>query len=95
MALTGIVELLRILQEIFRLSDDEYNLLLENKAVFDKLSSLTKQKELDIEQLEKTIQEWDLQIYRYVDRDNFNKVFMNEFEKNFNRMNLENPFKNP
>lgn len=93
MALTGIVELLRILQEIFRLSDDEYNLLLENKAVFDKLSPLTKQKELDIEQLEKTIQEWDLQIYEYVDRDNFNKVFINEFEKNFNRMNLENPFK--
>lgn len=47
------LELLRILQEIFRLSDDEYNLLLENKAVFDKLSPLTKQKELDIEQLEK------------------------------------------
>lgn len=93
MALTGIVELLRILQEIFRLSNDEYNLLLENKAVFDKLSPLTKQKELDIEQLEKTIQEWDLQIYEYVDRDNFNKVFINEFEKNFNRMNLENPFK--
>lgn len=93
MALTGIVELLRILQEIFRLSDDEYNLLLENKAVFDKLSPLTKQKELDIEQLERTIQEWDLQIYEYVDRDNFNKVFINEFEKNFNRMNLENPFK--
>ena len=93
MALTGIVELLRILQEIFRLNDDEYNLLLENKAVFDKLSPLTKQKELDIEQLEKTIQEWDLQIYEYVDRDNFNKVFINEFEKNFNRMNLENPFK--
>lgn len=91
MALTGIVELLRILQEIFRLSDDEYNLLLENKAVFDKLSPLTKQKE--IEQLERTIQEWDLQIYEYVDRDNFNKVFINEFEKNFNRMNLENPFK--
>ncbi|BAM33094.1 hypothetical protein HW260_01060 [Helicobacter cinaedi] len=93
MALTGIVELLKILQEIFRLSDDKYNLLLKDKAVFDRLSPLTKQKELDIKQLEKTIQEWDLQIYEYVDRDNFNKVFINEFEKNFNRMNLENPFK--
>ncbi|STQ85133.1 hypothetical protein [Helicobacter fennelliae] len=93
MALTGIVELLKILQEIFWLSDDKYNLLLKDKAVFDRLSPLTKQKELDIKQLEKTIQEWDLQIYEYVDRDNFNKVFINEFEKNFNRMNLENPFK--
>ncbi|AWK62265.1 hypothetical protein C6B36_07895 [Helicobacter cinaedi] len=93
MALTGIVELLKILQEIFRLSDDKYNLLLKDKAVFDRLSPLTKQKELDIKQLEKTIQEWDLQIYEYVDRDNFNKVFINEFEKNFNRMNLGNPFK--
>ena len=93
MALTGIVELLKNLQEIFRLSDDKYNLLLKDKAVFDRLSPLTKQKELDIKQLEKTIQEWDLQIYEYVDRDNFNKVFINEFEKNFNRMNLENPFK--
>ncbi|WP_307983732.1 hypothetical protein [uncultured Helicobacter sp.] len=93
MALTGIVELLKILQEIFRLSDDKYNLLLKDKAVFDRLSPLTKQKELDIKQLEKTIQEWDLQIYEYVDRDNFNKVFINEFEKNFNHMNLENPFK--
>ncbi|WP_288546742.1 hypothetical protein [uncultured Helicobacter sp.] len=93
MTLTGIVELLKILQEIFRLSDDKYNLLLKDKAVFDRLSPLTKQKELDIKQLEKTIQEWDLQIYEYVDRDNFNKVFINEFEKNFNRMNLENPFK--
>lgn len=93
MALTGIVELLKILQEIFRLSNDKYNLLLKDKAVFDRLSPLTKQKELDIKQLEKTIQEWDLQIYEYVDRDNFNKVFINEFEKNFNRMNLENPFK--
>ena len=63
MALTGIVELLKILQEIFRLSDDKYNLLLKDKAVFDRLSPLTKQKELDIKQLEKTIQEWDLQIY--------------------------------
>ncbi|WP_455939621.1 hypothetical protein [Helicobacter fennelliae] len=60
MALTGIVELLKILQEIFRLSDDKYNLLLKDKAVFDRLSPLTKQKELDIKQLEKTIQEWDL-----------------------------------
>lgn len=91
--MTGIVELLKILQEIFRLSDDKYNLLLKDKAVFDRLSPLTKQKELDIKQLEKTIQEWDLQIYEYVDRDNFNKVFINEFEKNFNHMNLENPFK--
>lgn len=41
MALTGIVELLKILQEIFRLSDDKYNLLLKDKAVFDRLSPLT------------------------------------------------------